>query len=702
MSADKLSNRTMRSSFDFRPRRGQLAAFTSTTLIAILAACSSTDAPGTGNAAAGATGLSGSAGAAGASVAQAGSSNSSGNGNAGGSAGGGPNNGGSAGQTNAGNGGAGTSNGGSGGAAGGPQVPIFPDDATFPYVITNYDEPYRGQVHFTAPMGWLNDANGMWFDGGLYHLSYQAFPYAIDEGPKHWGHASSPDLVHWTHWPIMLDPDVNVPGDAWSGSTVVDTDNTSGFKDGGGPVLVTLYTCTKKGTCVAFSNDHGITWQAYDKNPVAMGGPTADTRDPHVFWHEPSKKWVSALYESGVTFYTSSDLKSWNKVSNIDFGFECPDIYELPVDGVAANRKWVLQDAAGSYLLGNFDGTTFTPDSSTVRKMDMSSVFYASQTFYRKSFPDERVVQMPWLRGMMGATAPFNQAIGFPVQVQLKTFPDGVRVARTPIAEIEKLYTDSKSLAAQVVAAGDNPFAASKSKVFDLQLDFDLSKTTATSITVKLADLSFALDLGKNELFGATVSPIGGHIKLRVLRDWGQYEVFANDGQVVFTGVHPFTPSDDSLSVVGNGNVGLASAAFHQLGRAWPGKAAASSVIIDDTDPSVTYTGAWNLATEGRYFKSSAHYNTTGQSFEVPFTGTRVEWYGLRNTDLGKAEVSIDGKVVAPAIDAYDARRQNALLFSQDKLGSGKHTFKVVVTGQKSAASSGSALVHDYLIAYVD
>ena len=146
----------------------------------------------------------------------------------------------------------------------------------------------------------------------------------------------------------------------------------------------------------------------------------------------------------------------------------------------------------------------------------------------------------------------------------------------------------------------------------------------------------------------------------------------------------------------------LASADFHQLGRAWPGKAAASSVIIDDSDASVSYAGTWNLATEGRYFKSSAHYNTTGQSFEVPFTGTRVEWYGLRNTDLGKAEVSIDGKVVAPAIDTYDARRQNALLFTQDKLSSGAHTFKVVVTGQKNAASSGSALVHDYLIAYVD
>jgi fructan beta-fructosidase len=664
---------------------------------ALTTACSANDsAPGS----AGAAGANlGTAGAAGGSTNQAGATSGGVSTNAG--AAGAGISGGSAGLANGGSAGAAGNNAGSGGGPVVPQVPEFPADADFPYVITNYDEPYRGQVHFTAPMGWLNDANGMWFEGGLYHLSYQAFPYAIDEGPKHWGHASSPDLVHWTHWPIMLDPGVNVPGDAWSGSTVVDTNNSSGFKTGAGPLLVTLYTCTTQGTCVAFSNDRGITWQAYDKNPVAIGGPTADTRDPHVFWHEPSKKWICALFENGVSFYTSTDLKTWSKVSHIDFGFECPDIYELPVDGVASNSKWVLQDAAGAYLLGAFDGTTFTPDSTTAEHMDTSSVFYASQTFNRQSFPDARVVQMPWLRGMNGETAPFNQAIGFPLQVQLKTFPDGVRVARTPIAEIEKLYGDSQHFAAQVVAQGDNPFAALKSKVFDLQLDFDLAQTNATTVTVKLADLSFVLDLAGKKLFGATVSSINGHLLLRVVRDWGQYEVFANDGQVVFTGAHAFTPSDGSFAVTGNGAVALASADFHPLNRAWPGAAAATSVIIDDSDASVQYTGAWNLATENRYFKASAHYNTTGQSFTVPFTGTRVEWYGLKNTDLGKAEVSIDGKVAA-TIDAYDARRQNALLFTQDKLSNTAHTFKVVVTGQKSPASSGSAVVHDYLIAYVD
>lgn len=601
----------------------------------------------------------------------------------------------------AGGAGAGGTTAGSGGA-GVPMVPTFPDDATFPYVITNYDEPYRGQVHFTAPMGWLNDANGMWFEAGLYHLSYQAFPYAIDEGPKHWGHACSPDLVHWTHWPIMLDPDVNVPGDAWSGSTVVDETNSSGFKQGAGPVLVTLYTCTKQGTCVAYSNDRGITWKAYDKNPVAIGGPTAATRDPHVFWHEPSKKWVCALYEDGTSFYTSSDLKNWTKVSHVDFGFECPDIYELPIDGSADKKKWVLQDAAGAYLLGSFDGSTFTPDSLTAQRMDTSGVFYASQTFYRESFPDNRVVQMPWLRGMNGATAPFNQAIGFPVEVKLKTFPNGVRVARTPIQEIEKLYTSSKHFDAQTVAQGTNPFAAASSKVFDLEIELELAKTTAKTITLGLGDLDITLDVTGQKLNGATVTPIAGHIKLRVVRDWGQYELFANDGQVVTTSVHPFDPKNSSISLTGDGAIGLAGADLHDLGRAWPGTAAQSSVILDDNDGSVQYAGTWNLASENRYFKGSAHYNPTGTAFEVTFTGTRVEWYGLKNTDLGFADVYLDGVQVASDVDCYDRRRQNALLFTQGKLTNTTHTLKVVASGKKNPASAGAFLVHDYVIAYVD
>jgi hypothetical protein len=138
------------------------------------------------------------------------------------------------------------------------------------------------------------------------------------------------------------------------------------------------------------------------------------------------------------------------------------------------------------------------------------------------------------------------------------------------------------------------------------------------------------------------------------------------------------------------------------LNRAWPGTAASSSVILDDTDASTTFTGTWTAATEARYFRSSARVGAAGGSFQVAFNGTRVEWYGLKNVDLGKADVSVDGAVVATAIDTYSAKRQNALLFTRGGLVRGPHTLRVVADGQRNAASTGAALVHDYVIAYVD
>jgi fructan beta-fructosidase len=584
----------------------------------------------------------------------------------------------------------------------GDGAPPWGPGANFPYVITNYDEPYRGQIHFSAPMGWLNDTNGVWYYGGLYHLAYQAYPYSLQGDAKHWGHATSPDLIHWTHWPIMLDP-VLVPGDVWSGSTVVDVNNTSGFKTGQNPVLVSIYTATSRGTCLAYSNDLGVTWQAYANNPVAIGGPNADTRDPHVFWHAPTNRWVCAHFDNGTQFYTSPDLKNWTKTSHVNFGFECPDIYELPIDGDAAKKKWVLQDASGAYILGQFDGATFTPDSLASQKMDLGTDFYAAQTFYRQTFPDARLVQIPWLRGMDGTTAPFNQTLGFPLEVKLTTVPEGVRVTRLPISEITTLYGASQHLGPSSVPAGTNPFAAIQSKVFDLEITIDVAQTAARAVTFRLANLSFVYDVAAGSVFGHAVSPIGGRMKIRVLRDWGQYEVFVNDGQISHTGTFAFTQADGSVSVTGNGTVAMVSADFHPLYRAWPGKAASSSTIVDDKNAGVTYTGTWTQANEGRYFGGSCHFSgSASASVEASFTGTRVEWYGLKNTDLGKADVFLDGVLAQGAIDAYSAKRQNALLFTRGGLPSGTHTIKVVATNQKNAASTGTALVHDYFVSYVD
>ena len=289
------------------------------------------------------------------------------------------------------------------------------------FLPTNYDEPYRGQFHFSQQSGWMNDINGLWLNNGVYNLTYQAYTNSLDAGPRSWGRATSTDMMHWSQQSNILDPGVNVPGDCWSGSTVIDVNNTSGFGTLENPPLVSVYTATSKGTCLAYSIDQGTTWVAYSGNPVNVGGTNADTRDPHVFWYAPTSKWVCVLSENGSTFYTSPDLKSWTKVSNINWGYECPDFFELAVDG-GATKKFVLVKGDSQYYIGTFNGTTFTPDAGgpylMVNNSGIGAGFYASQTFFQNNFPGGRVVQMGWMSGFgSGSTAPWTHNCTFPTEV---------------------------------------------------------------------------------------------------------------------------------------------------------------------------------------------------------------------------------------------------------------------------------------------
>ena len=205
-----------------------------------------------------------------------------------------------------------------------------------------YRERLRPQFHFSSRRGWLNDPNGLVYHKGEYHLFYQHNPYGWAWGNMHWGHAVSTDLVHWQELPIAIYP--HRFGDwAFSGSAVVDRQNTAGFKKGDEDVLVAAYTSTGRGECIVYSHDRGRTFTEYDGNPVVKHSG----RDPKILWHAPGKHWVMAVYDEaddkrGIAFYTSPDLKKWEQQSKIDGYFECPDIFELPVDGDRSRRKWVL------------------------------------------------------------------------------------------------------------------------------------------------------------------------------------------------------------------------------------------------------------------------------------------------------------------------------------------------------------------------
>jgi fructan beta-fructosidase len=179
----------------------------------------------------------------------------------------------------------------------------------------------------------------VWHDGE-YHLFYQHNPYGWDWGNMHWGHAVSPDLVHWKELPIALYP--RQYGDwCFSGSAVVDRSNTSGFGTRAKPPMVAAFTSTGRGECIIWSNDRGRTWNEFADNPVARH----QGRDPRLLWHEPTKRWVMAVYDEGekrqsIDFFSSADLKAWTHESRIDGFFECPDLFELPVKGHSNQKLW--------------------------------------------------------------------------------------------------------------------------------------------------------------------------------------------------------------------------------------------------------------------------------------------------------------------------------------------------------------------------
>ncbi|WP_205502322.1 glycoside hydrolase family 32 protein [Rufibacter psychrotolerans] len=249
-------------------------------------------------------------------------------------------------------------------------------------------EQHRPQYHFTPPAKWMNDPNGMVYHNGEYHLFYQHHPGGTTWGPMHWGHAVSKDMVNWEHLPIALYPDEH--GTIFSGSAVVDVNNTSGLGTKENPPMVAIYTyhnaeLEKAGRIdyqtqgIAYSLNNGRTWKKYEQNPVLKNPGIRDFRDPKVDWNEKAQQWVMTLAVlDHIEFYGSKDLKTWNKLS--EFGanigahggvWECPDLFPLRVNG---QEKWVLLvsinpggpngGSATQYFIGDFDGTRFVLDKS--------------------------------------------------------------------------------------------------------------------------------------------------------------------------------------------------------------------------------------------------------------------------------------------------------------------------------------------------
>lgn len=450
------------------------------------------------------------------------------------------------------------------------------------------EEKYRPQYHFSPEEKWMNDPNGMVYYNGEYHLFYQYHPDGTTWGPMHWGHAISKDLVHWEQMPIALKPDEH--GAIFSGSAVVDWNDTTGFFDGGhGLVAIFTHHDThpnseriRQRQSLAYSKDNGRTWEMYEGNPVLSNEDYPDFRDPKVFWHDKTNKWIMSLACGQIIhFYASRNLKEWEFLS--EFGentgshlgvWECPDLFQLPVEGTN-EQKWVLIVSIGDnpdfeigsrtqYFIGEFDGKEFINDNSdeTILWLDHGRDNYAGVSWSDMPEEDGRRIYIAWMSNWRYAnvvpTESWRGAMTLPRELKLISTKNGVRVKQQVVKEIEKFRGKQDTLKNEIIEANERiekhidsgaveiliSFETRDKSIFQLSLGEDHS-TYHTVIGYDGKSNSVFVDRtnsGTHDFsssFSAKDEVIllndNRDITLRIFVDHSSIEVFVNDGEESLT-----------------------------------------------------------------------------------------------------------------------------------------------------------------------
>ncbi|MCS3801600.1 glycoside hydrolase family 32 protein [Niastella sp. OAS944] len=445
-----------------------------------------------------------------------------------------------------------------------------------------YREMYRPQVHFSPKEKWMNDPNGMVYHNGVYHLFYQHYPDSTVWGPMHWAHATSRDLVHWQHEPIALYPDSL--GYIFSGSAVVDVNNTSGFgKDGKVPMVAIFTHHDPKGEkngsdvfqnqSIAYSLDEGKTWTKYAGNPVLKNPGIRDFRDPKVSWYEDGKKWIMTLATlDHITFYSSKDLKGWVKES--EFGkeagahggvWECPDLFTLDDNG---KKVWVLivnlnpggpnGGSATQYFLGNFDGKTFTASHADTRWLDYGPDEYAGITWANTG---NRKIFLGWMSNWQYAnvvpTKTWRNAMTIPRDLKLKHAGDKIIIASQPVPELSAIQ--SKPIVVQNVNVTRPVDLASKTGKITFPCRLNLALVEVKDLSLAIAndageEVVIGYDKKQNQYFidrsrsgrsdfqkdfaSRHIAPRfsdKGKMDLSLVIDVSSVELFADDGSTVMT-----------------------------------------------------------------------------------------------------------------------------------------------------------------------
>ena len=482
--------------------------------------------------------------------------------------------------------------------------------------VRPYHEPFRPQIHFSPQAHWMNDPNGMVYFNHTYHLFFQYYPGGTVWGPMHWGHAVSKDMIHWKQLPIALYPDSL--GYIFSGSAVVDSNNTSGFGKKGKIPLVAIFTHhDPKGAdagknnfqnqSLAYSLDGGYTWAKYAGNPVLKNPGINDFRDPKVSWYKPGKKWLMTLAtKDRITFYSSANLKNWTKES--EFGqtigahggvWECPDLFPLKLSG---KTHWVLvvnlnpggpnKGSATQYFVGQFDGHTFTTTDTTTKWLDYGPDEYAGVTWGNTG--NRRIFlgwMSNWLYGTQVPTTPWRSAFTLPRELKLTIYKSSLLVKSIPVQGLAFLKTKTFSYSNIDLKSGRD-FTALSGKIFG-QSNIKLETASVQSFKVTFSNsakenLVIGYDKKANQYYidrshsgivdfnkdfaAVSTAPrlsAANTIKLTLIVDKASVELFADDGATVMTAVFFPGTALDKIAVSGEDGLSVKRLSCSPLRSIW-------------------------------------------------------------------------------------------------------------------------------------
>jgi fructan beta-fructosidase len=434
-----------------------------------------------------------------------------------------------------------------------------------PVAKSGYDEQFRPQVHYTPAKNWVNDPNGLVYDNGTYHLFYQYNPQGNDWGNMSWGHATSSDLIHWTEQAVALTRDAL--GAVFSGSCVIDKDNTAGF---GAGAMVALYTAAgetgdvagKQQQCIAYSTDGGKNFTRFASNPVIKNDDD-NLRDPKVFWHQASKKWIMALakgWKMGVEFYGSTDLKSWQHLSTFvtklngrpSLQWECPDLIQMGdkwVLVVSVNPGGPILGSGMMYFTGQFDGTTFTADAGDYPVwFDYGMDNYAGVTW---SGTGDRRIMIGWMNNWQYSgnvpCSPWRSAFTLPRELKLIEVDGKTLLGNTVVKEIDGIAGQWQTITGDFEAGDayqlrltlglDKDSKVTLSNNNDEQFEFNIN-ATARTLSVRRNYLTGQTSFNGTFSVPSIQAPLnvtGNTVTLDLFVDQSSVELFTQSGSMAMT-----------------------------------------------------------------------------------------------------------------------------------------------------------------------